>query len=95
MGVPVTQQRGVSSQFIRRALAATAVVVATLFYLYGPPATPALRNAAVAWCNDHASGNYRSFRLSWHVGVHPHWTCWDARRPAEPDVDLGWWVNPF
>ena len=94
MGVSVTQQRGVSSRFIRRLLVATAVVAATLFYLYGPPATPALRNAAVARCNDHASGNFRSFRLAWHVGVHPHWTCWDARRPAAPEIDLGWWVSP-
>ena len=54
-----------------------------------------MHDAAVAKCNDYASGNYRSFRLSWTVGVRPHWTCWDASRPEEPEVSFGWWVNPF
>ena len=60
--------------------AATAVAVVVVFvvlaYLYGPAASPAMRNAAVDECNDHAEGNWRSFRLSWNVGVYPHWMCW-------------------
>jgi len=66
-----------------------------LSYLYGPAASPALRNAAIAQCNEHAEGNFRSFRLSWRVGVYPHWTCWDAGRPEDDAISLGWWTNPF
>ncbi len=95
MGVSVTASRGLSTSAIKSTAVAVVVIFVTLFYLYGPAATPAFQDAAIAKCNDHASGNYRSFRLSWVVGVHPHWTCWDAGRPQEPDVSFGWWVNPF
>jgi hypothetical protein len=95
MGVSVTASSTVTTNLIIKALVSVAVVLATLFYLYGPPATPALRDAAVAKCNDHASGNYRSFRLDWQVGFHPHWTCWDAGKPQSAEVSFGWWVNPF
>ncbi len=95
MGVSLTASGTVSSDAIKRTLVAALAVVATLLYLYGPAATPAIHDAAVARCNDHASGNFRSFRLSWVVGWHPHWTCWDARKPQEPEVSFGWWVNPF
>jgi hypothetical protein len=70
-------------------------IFCVLSYLYGPAASPALRNAAIAQCNEHAEGNFRSFRLSWQVGVYPHWTCWDASRPEDDAVSLGWWTNPF
>ena len=66
-----------------------------LGYLYGPAATPALRDSATNECNAYAHGNFRSFRLAWQVGVRPHWDCWDASRPNKPEVDLGWWTNPF
>jgi hypothetical protein len=69
--------------------------VAVLGYLYGPAASPAMRTQAVNECNDHAEGNWRSFRLSWNVGVYPHWTCWDASKPGEQAISLGWWTNPF
>lgn len=80
---------------IRRAAAAVAVILGVLAYLYGPAVSPALRNEAIAQCNDHAEGNWRSFRLAWNVGVYPHWTCWDASQPEEKAVSLGWWTNPF
>ena len=54
-----------------------------------------MRKAAAGECNDHAEGNCRSFRLSWTVGVLPHWSCWDASRPQKDPVSLGWWTNPF
>jgi hypothetical protein len=54
-----------------------------------------MRTAAVGQCNEHAQGNWRSYRLSWEVGVHPHWRCADASRPEEKAVSLGWWTNPF
>jgi hypothetical protein len=95
MGVSVTASRGLSGSTIKNTSVAVIAVFVVLFYLYGPPATPAVQDAAIARCNDHASGDYRSFRLSWEVGVRPHWTCWDARRPQEQPVSFGWWVNPF
>ncbi len=95
MGVSVTGSGGLSSETLKRMIVAVTAVLATLMYLYGPAAMPAVHNAAIAKCNDHASGNFRSFRLSWVVGWHPHWTCWDAHRPQEPEISFGWWVNPF
>ena len=80
---------------VRRLSAVVVVVFTVLAYLYGPAVSPAMRDAAVARCNDHAEGNYRSYRLSWDVGVRPHWTCWDASRPTEAAVSLGWWTSPF
>jgi len=79
-----------------RQLSVIAVLVfCALAYLFGPAAAPALRNAAANECNDYAQGNYRSFRLSWQVGLHPHWTCRDASRSADEPVSLGWWANPL
>jgi hypothetical protein len=95
MGVSLTAPGTVGGGTIRNTLVAALVVVAALLYLYGPAAAPAVHDAALAKCNEHASGNFRSFRLSWVVGWHPHWTCWDARKPQEPEVSFGWWVNPF
>jgi hypothetical protein len=80
---------------VRRLAAATIAIFLVLGYLYGPAATPGLRNSAANECNDYAHGNYRSFRLGWEVGWRPHWTCWDASSPDKPDVNLGWWTNPF
>jgi hypothetical protein len=71
------------------------VVCAVLCYLYGPAFAPATRTAAAGQCNEHARGNWRSYRLSWEVGVYPHWRCADASRPDEAAVSLGWWTNPF
>ena len=80
---------------IRRLAVGVVAMFCTLAYLYGPAASPAMRNAAIATCNDYAQGNYRSFRLSWEVSMYPHWTCWDASRPENRAVSLGWWTNPF
>lgn len=95
MGVSATASRTITAAVVKRGAIAVLVIFATLYYLYGPAATPAVHDAAVAKCNDHASGNYRSFRISWKVDYQPHWTCWDASRPEEPEVSFGWWVNPF
>ena len=80
---------------VRRLAVSMVIIFAVLGYLYGPPATPALRESAANECNVYAHGNYRSYRLGWEVGLHPHWTCWDASNPDKPDVSLGWWTNPF
>jgi hypothetical protein len=74
---------------VRRLSVVVVVVCAVLGYLYGPAFTPAMRTAAVG------QGNWRSYRLSWDVGVTPHWMCADASRPREASVSLGWWTNPF
>lgn len=82
-------------QMVRRLSFAIVAVFAVLAYLYGPAASPPMRNEAIARCNQHAEGNWRSFRLDWNVGVYPHWTCWDASRPRRKAISLGWWTNPF
>jgi hypothetical protein len=82
-------------QMVRRLSVAVVAIFVALAYLYGPAASPAMRSEAIAQCNDHAEGNWRSFRLSWNVGVYPHWTCWDASKPEENAISLGWWTNPF
>jgi hypothetical protein len=94
MPVSVTGS-SVTFKLVRQLSVVVVLVFCTLGYLYGPAASPALRNAAIDQCNDHAQGNYRSFRLSWQVSLYPHWTCWDASRPDEKAVSLGWWTNPF
>lgn len=79
---------------VRHLAASVVVVCCVLGYLYGPAAAPAMRSSAVAECNRYAQGNYRSYRLSWHVGLLPHWSCSDASRPGRAPVSLGWWTNP-
>ena len=80
---------------VRRLAALTVALFLVFAYLYGPAAMPGLHAAAVEECNEHAKGNYRSFRLSWHVGLQPHWICSDASRPTAGAVNLGWWTSPF
>jgi hypothetical protein len=82
-------------QMVRRLSVVVIICFVVLAYLYGPAASPAMRNQAIAECNDHAEGNWRSFRLNWNVGVYPHWTCWDASKPMKKAISLGWWTNPF
>jgi hypothetical protein len=80
---------------LRRFLAGCLLLLVGALYLYAPPVTPALHNAAAGACNQHAKSNYRSYRLSWHVGIRPHWLCADASKPGEPALNYGWWVNPL
>ncbi len=81
---------------LRYVLATLLVFTALSFFLYGPPVTPVMRDAAHAECNDLAGGNYRTYRLEWRTmsfdGLdRPHWLCWTAPSDEEP-TDLGWWV---
>ena len=80
---------------VRRAAVAVIAIFAALCYVYGPAVSPAMHTAAIAECNDHADGNWRSYRLNWDVGVYPHWMCGDASKPANAAISLGWWTNPF
>lgn len=80
---------------VRRLALATVALFCVFAYLYGPAVTPGLHAAAVEECNRHAQGNYRSFQLTWHVGVYPHWTCSDSSRPNADAISLGWWTDPF
>ncbi len=93
MGVSSTSPGSWNIHTVNRVVAAVVVFFALGFYLYGPPATPRLHEAAAVACNDYAGGNYRDYRLSWHVGASPHWTCWNARRPMMRAVDMGWTVS--
>ena len=80
---------------VRRISLTFVVVFVVLGYLYGPPASPPLHQAAIDQCNAHSGGNWRSYQLSWHVSLVPHWTCSNASRPQDRVKDLGWWTDPF
>jgi hypothetical protein len=94
MGVSVSGS-DLGFTMVRRAAVTVIAIFVVLSYLYGPAVSPAMRTAAVGQCNDHAEGNWRSYRLSWDVGVYPHWMCGDASKPTERAISLGWWTNPF
>lgn len=94
MGVSVIGASGRSLARIRTAAISLGLLGGALFYLYGPPVTPALHGAAATECNDLTGGNYRSYHLEWVVGSRPHWLCGNRAEPAERPVDLGWWVTP-
>ena len=94
MAVSATGQN-LNFDVVRRLAVGVVVIFAALTYLYGPAYSPTLHKAAAGECNAYAEGNFRSFRLSWTVGVLPHWSCWDASRPQKDPVSLGWWTNPF
>ena len=98
MGVSATGRTGLSVTSVRSFLVVMAVLLGFGVYFYGPPLTPTLRAAATEACNEHAGGNFRSYRLEWVSGPRnpsPHWSCWDASQPMEKSVSLGWWVDPF
>ncbi|GAB2750738.1 hypothetical protein [Nocardioides pakistanensis] len=94
MGVRLDGARGLSPRRLRVGAVLVAAALLVGGYLYGPPVLPLLRDAATAECNELAGGDYRSYQLEWVVDVRPHWLCGDRSRPAEPAVDLGWWVAP-
>ena len=93
MGVSMTGSR-MSMASVRTVLAALAAVAGLAFYAYGPALTPAMQAAATSSCNTLTGGSFRAYHLDWVVGSQPHWSCWDRRDPAEPPVDMGWWVTP-
>jgi hypothetical protein len=97
MGISASGERGLSVSGVRSLIIVFTVFLGAAIYFYGPPVTPALRAAATAECNDYAGGNFRSYQLHWVTGPGstPHWQCWDASRPTEKAISLGWWVDPF
>ena len=97
MGISASGRSGLSMRAIRSMLVVIFVLVGTFFYFYGPLVTPTVANAAESACNEYAGGNFRSYRLAWvsWPDTDPHWACWDASRPTEQAISLGWWVNPF
>lgn len=94
MGVSAVKARSRLLVRVPRLVPSLAVVATVCFYFFGPPMTPAWHRAAADQCNELAGANYRSFFLTWSVGVRPHWLCANTARPAAPPVDLGWWVSP-
>ena len=97
MGVSAVGQPGLSMRSMRSFLFLLVLLIGVIVYFYGPLVTPTVASAAQDECNEHAGGNFRSYRLEWVSGPgnRPHWSCWDASRPRRDPVDLGWWVNPF
>lgn len=93
MGVSLTGSR-MSMSSIRATLAAAGLAAGLGFYAYGPAVTPVMHAAAVSSCNELAGGNFRSYHLQWTLASRPHWRCWNLSDPADPPVDMGWWVTP-
>jgi hypothetical protein len=94
MGVSLIGASGSSVKRLTTLFSTLAVLGGVGFYFYGPAVTPVLHGAAVAECNDLIGGNYRSYRLTWVSGTRPHWICTNRWKPAEPAIDMGWWVTP-
>ena len=96
MGISATGQAGLSMRAVRSMLVVIFVLLGTFYYFYGPLITPRIQEAALAACNEHAGGNFRSYRLEWvsWPETDPHWSFWDARKPAQRPISLGWWVTP-
>jgi hypothetical protein len=82
-----------------RHVVATVVVAVSLFYfLYGPPLTERLTQAAHSQCNRMIDASYRNYQLEWRTATftsvdRPHWVCHDLTRPGAPGRSLGWWVG--
>jgi hypothetical protein len=93
MGVSLTGSR-MSMASIRTIAVVIGSVLGLTYYVYGPAVTPVMQAAATSSCNELTGGNFRSYHLEWVVGSRPHWSCWDARDPAEPPMNMGWWVTP-
>lgn len=97
MAVSAVGQR-ISVTALRQALATVLVFVALFFYLYGPPLTAKMREAAHNRCNELTGDTYRSYRLEWKTTTYkdinvPHWLCVDLTKPQRPATSLGWWVD--
>ena len=92
MGVSLTGAR-MSMSSIRKTLLVSFLALVAGFYLYGPPITPTMRADAASTCNRLTGGNFRSYAISWNISAAPHWSCWNLSDPAEPAVNLGWWVG--
>jgi hypothetical protein len=92
-----TVGQGVSAQALRHALATALVFLGLFFYLYGPPLTPRLTQAAHDRCNALTGERFRDYRLEWRttsltqIAV-PSWICHDVG-PHDRAVDLGWWAG--
>lgn len=99
MGVSSVGFRGIRPSSVPYLLVFAVAVLALVYYLIGPPLTPAFRDAANRDCNVLVNGDYRSYTLTWRLPSPrqwwAHWDCSDARDPGKEAVDLGWWVNPF
>ncbi len=97
MGVSSVGQ-GLSIASIRHAVATVLVFAALFFFLYGPPITHKLHDAAVHECNAMTGSAFRNYRLEWRTTTYssispPHWVCYDLRDPAHGGTSLGWWVD--
>ena len=98
MGVSTVGERVTVAQ-LRHALAIALAFVGLFYYLYGPPITDRMREAAERECNQLTGSTYRNFLLDWKTTGYnaidrPRWVCYDLRDPADQGTDFGWWVTP-
>jgi len=97
MGVSVVGQR-MSATALRHVAATVAAALALFCFLYGPPLTERLTNAAHEQCNQLIDASYRNYQLEWRTTTftsvdRPQWVCHDLTRPGRPGRSLGWWVG--
>lgn len=89
---------GISAASIRHVAATICVFLGLFYFLYGPPLTSRLSDAAHSECNQRTGSSYRNYRLEWHTTTYesinpPHWVCHDLRDPEDTGTSLGWWVG--
>lgn len=97
MGVSATGQ-GIHMSAVRNAILVTTAILGLFYYLYGPPLTQMMRDAAHDRCNELTGYTYRDYRLVWETTTYsslsmPHWQCYQLGEPASESVNLGWWVD--
>jgi hypothetical protein len=97
MGVSALGE-GIHVSTVRYALATAMVFLGLFYYLYGPPLTQRMSEAAHRECNQLTGSTYRTYQLQWvtttYSSVHvPQWICYDTSDPADRGTSLGWWVS--
>ena len=97
MGVSTTGQ-GMHMSALRNGIATALVVLGLFFYLYGPPLTEMMRDAATGRCNELTGSTFRGYLLVWETttfsGIDaPHWQCYPVGEPTSQSINLGWWVD--
>lgn len=99
MGISLTGMTVFTKGNVAKGFIVFFLLFALFVYLFGPPITPALRNAAIERCNAAQGGDYRSYQVEWltlsFFGSHfpPHWECTNVNHPERAPINFGWWAG--
>jgi hypothetical protein len=97
MGISAIGQ-GITVTAVRHGVATAMAFLALFYWLYGPPLTDRMADAAHDKCNEMTGSSYRNYRLEWRTtdyhGINqPQWVCYDLTEAGQPSTSFGWWVD--